>query len=67
MKGAERVAATWSFGGSLPTEQNTLVATGKAQKEQYRKTGKGGAEVANYETYFDYMTGLTDYYAEQLR
>ena len=37
------------------------------KKEQYQKTGKGGAEVANYETYFDYMTGLTDYYAEQLR
>jgi len=38
----------------------------EAQKEQYRKTGKGGAAVANYETYFDYMTGLTNYYAAQL-
>jgi hypothetical protein len=39
----------------------------EAQKEQYIKTGKGGAAVANYETYQDYMTGLTNYYAAQLR
>jgi hypothetical protein len=39
----------------------------EAQKEQYIRTGKGGAAVANYETYFDYMTGLTNYYAAQLR
>ena len=29
MKGGERVAATWIFGGSVATEQKTLVATGK--------------------------------------
>ena len=39
----------------------------EAKREQYMKTGKGGADVANYETYFDYMTGLTDYYAERLK
>ncbi|HWQ51341.1 MAG TPA: hypothetical protein VN369_05990 [Terriglobales bacterium] len=38
----------------------------QAKKEQYLKTGKGGAEVANYETWFDYMTALTDYYAGRL-
>ena len=39
----------------------------ETKRAQYLKTGKGGADVANYETYFDYMTGLTDYYAERLR
>ncbi|HWP80332.1 MAG TPA: hypothetical protein VN446_06775 [Candidatus Acidoferrum sp.] len=39
----------------------------EAKKEQYLKTGVGGADVANYETWFDYMTALTDYYAGRLK